>query len=181
LHYTPLNVPAAYPIGATYANTAPDPTSPWVMPGTYQVRLTVNGTSYTQSLEVKMDPRVKISDADIKLQHDLSLKCYEARKSVMKIMDEISEESMRLKKSTAANSKDLDDRAAMLQRQARGSKDPNFARLENIFATLFGILHGADMAPTLQTVNAVKDANMQLDTLRGKWTAMKKEIDKSAK
>src|SRR6201991_344228 len=39
LHYQPLNVPASYPISAVYANTAPVATSPWVMPGTYMLKL----------------------------------------------------------------------------------------------------------------------------------------------
>ena len=33
--------------------------SPWVAPGTYSVRLTVDGKSSTQPITVKMDPRVK--------------------------------------------------------------------------------------------------------------------------
>jgi photosystem II stability/assembly factor-like uncharacterized protein len=35
--------------------------SPWVAPGTYTVRLTVDGKSVTQPITVKMDPRVKIT------------------------------------------------------------------------------------------------------------------------
>ncbi len=33
LHYQPLNVPVSYPISAVTGNTAPSPTSPWVLPG----------------------------------------------------------------------------------------------------------------------------------------------------
>ena len=76
MHYQPLNVPPSYPISATPMNTAPDPTSPWVMPGTYTARLTVDGKIYDQSFTVKMDPRVKTSAKDLQLQHDLSLSCY---------------------------------------------------------------------------------------------------------
>jgi hypothetical protein len=76
MHYQPLNVPPAYPIAATYLNTAPDPTSPWVMPGMYTARLTVDGKLYAQNFEVKMDPRVQTSVKDLQLQHDLSVMCY---------------------------------------------------------------------------------------------------------
>jgi hypothetical protein len=41
----------------TYASV----NAPWVAPGTYTVRLTVNGKSLTQTITVKMDPRVKIT------------------------------------------------------------------------------------------------------------------------
>ncbi|MEO6254508.1 MAG: hypothetical protein ABIO79_14440, partial [Ferruginibacter sp.] len=76
MHYQPLNVPPSYPISATYMNTAPDPTSPWVMPGNYTARLTVDGKVFTQILTVKMDPRVKTNIKDLAVQHDLSLICY---------------------------------------------------------------------------------------------------------
>jgi hypothetical protein len=43
------------------ASHLPGVNSPWVAPGTYTVRLTVNGKSMTQPITVKMDPRVKIT------------------------------------------------------------------------------------------------------------------------
>ena len=71
LHYTPLNLPPSYPIAAIYKNTAPAPTSPWVMPGNYTIKLKVNGETYSQPLVIKMDPRVTTSMADLQKQHDL--------------------------------------------------------------------------------------------------------------
>ena len=44
----------------------------WVLPGTYQVRLTVGGRAYRQAVLVKMDPRVKTSAADLTAQFKLS-------------------------------------------------------------------------------------------------------------
>jgi len=66
LHYTPLREPVSFPMAAIYQNTAPDKTSPWVMPGNYTIRLTVNGKTMSQPLVVKMDPRVKTSPVDLK-------------------------------------------------------------------------------------------------------------------
>jgi photosystem II stability/assembly factor-like uncharacterized protein len=43
MHYKPLDEPASYPISATYMDTAPDPTSPWVLAGNYTAKMTVNG------------------------------------------------------------------------------------------------------------------------------------------
>lgn len=77
LHYTPMNTPPSYPIAAVYGNTAPEFTSPWVMPGNYTAVLTVNGKSYTQTIKVKMDPRVTTSIADLQAQHDYSMTCYQ--------------------------------------------------------------------------------------------------------
>ena len=80
MRYTPLNVPAAYPMTAIIHNTAPDATSPWVMPGNYKVRLIANGQTQEQPITITMDPRVKTSSAEWQRQHDLSVICYEGRK-----------------------------------------------------------------------------------------------------
>ena len=47
-----------YPISAIYRDT-PGPQGEWAPPGTYMVKLTVDGRSYTQQLVVKPDPRVR--------------------------------------------------------------------------------------------------------------------------
>ena len=44
------------------------------LPGTYQVRLTVLGKTYTAPLEIKADPRLKVSQEDLAKQFDLLLK-----------------------------------------------------------------------------------------------------------
>ncbi len=38
------------------------------LPGKYEVKLTVDGTSYTAPIELRMDPRAKISEADLQKQ-----------------------------------------------------------------------------------------------------------------
>ncbi len=53
---------------------AGDPkTGPLVLPGTYTVRITVDGQSQTETLVVKQDPRVKVSTADLAEQVTLAL------------------------------------------------------------------------------------------------------------
>ena len=76
MRYQPLNEPASFPISAVKGNTTPDPTSPWVMPGQYTVRMKVNGKQFEQPLKVVMDPRVKTTMKDLQRQHDLSVICY---------------------------------------------------------------------------------------------------------
>ena len=50
---------AGLPISAVAGKTAPAPRAPWVAPGNYTVRLTVDGKTQTQPLVVKQDTRVK--------------------------------------------------------------------------------------------------------------------------
>jgi hypothetical protein len=80
MRYEPLNEPVSYPMTAVKNNTAPNPTAPWVMPGLYKVKLTANGQTIKQPLEIVMDPRVKTSLKDLQRQHDLSIICYEGKK-----------------------------------------------------------------------------------------------------
>jgi len=47
--------------GAVPHRTYPGVNSPWIAPGSYTVRLTADGKSVTQSIVVKMDPRVKVT------------------------------------------------------------------------------------------------------------------------
>ena len=54
----------------------------WVLPGEYNVVLTVNGQSYRQPLTVRMDPRVKTPAADLQRQFDDSQRAADAVKQV---------------------------------------------------------------------------------------------------
>jgi len=80
----PVKIPAAI-----YDNGRP--AGPLVLPGGYQVRLTVAGKSFTAPLEVKLDPRVKISEEDLRKQFDLMLKLRdrqdEMNKAILAIRD----------------------------------------------------------------------------------------------
>jgi photosystem II stability/assembly factor-like uncharacterized protein len=176
MHYTPLNLPSSYPIAAIYKNTGPNETSPWIMPGTYTVKLTIDGKVFTQSLVVKIDSRVKTSTADLQKQHDLSVQCYEGRKKCMEILNEIRRSRQELKTkitnmdSVAAKSfRDLDFLLLSLETDRPGSSDPTFSRVGNTFASLMNILQDNDMPPTAQTISAVKEAQTQLSELLKKW------------
>ena len=78
LHYAPPGDGCTLPISATPFNTKCEPEGPWVRPGTYTVKLTVDGKSYTEPVTVVMDPRVKTPAADLKLSDSLSLALYDA-------------------------------------------------------------------------------------------------------
>jgi hypothetical protein len=78
LHYPPPPGDKEYPIAATPHDTAPEPKGPWVLPGTYTVKLTANGRSVTQPLTVKMDPRVKTTALGLQQQFTLSKRLYDA-------------------------------------------------------------------------------------------------------
>ncbi len=77
-HETPAAPSFGYPIAAVYRDTPREPRGPWVVPGTYTVRLTADGIVQAQPLAVAMDPRVKTPPADIEAQHAISMRLCEA-------------------------------------------------------------------------------------------------------
>ena len=176
MKYASLNLPVSYPISATYMNTEPNQTAPWVMPGTYTVTLTIDGKVYTQTFTIKMDPRVKTSSANLQLQHDLSLQCYNRRKECMKILDEIRSYRSSLR-SGITNPEELnkkDKEAAVLDSTPQSINEWSFGRLNNGFASVFGALQDSDTPPTTQMINAVKELNQQMIVLKKKWENLKK-------
>lgn len=127
LHYDPLDIEPTFPISAVYKNTPPDPTSPWVMPGTYTARLTVDGKVQTQTFTVKMDPRVKTAVKDLQLQHDLSKSLYDYRKSLLNQKPSTEQEKR--------------EQATKLSRSER----------------VFDMLQGSDMPPTAAMIQAAEE------------------------
>jgi len=138
MHHQPLNEPATYPIAATYKNTAPEFTSPWVMPGTYTATLTVNGEKYAKPFVVKMDPRVKTPAAELQQQYDLSMICY----------------SSKIKIEAALKAGNLD-----------ATKTASLRKLQAGFSSVLNILQDADVAPTSQVVQAVNKLAAELKNI----------------
>ncbi len=180
LHYKPLDVSPQYPISAIYQNTMPDPTSPWVLPANYTVKLAVNGKTYTQPLTVKLDPRVKTLVTDLKTQHDLSVKMYEGRQQIMDVLKAIGAAKTKiidsLSKPISAQFNTMNmlkTKIMALESAPQGSAKVGFSNLESAFAGIFNILHDTDMPPTSQTISAANENITKLKTLMVQWNALK--------
>ncbi len=180
MHYTPLDLPPSYPIAAIYKNTAPRATSPWVMPGNYTAKLSVNGKTFSQPLVIKMDPRVKTSLRDLQKQHDLALLCYEGRKKISSISvvatnlhSQVKEFSEKANRKLQASLSDLDEKISGIEKVLPGSKSKSLAQVYSSFATLFNSLEESDMPVTSQLTNAVKETLAQLEQLEETWTQIK--------
>jgi photosystem II stability/assembly factor-like uncharacterized protein len=168
LHYTPLDVPPSYPISAVYQNTAPQPTSPWVMPGTYTVKLTVDGNTIIKPLTVKMDPRVKTTIQGLQLQHDFSLQVYTVRKALLQLGLEI--------RTAKASVKTEDPKKKIGELLTSATGKPTIANLDESVSTLFTLLQGSDTPPTQQQIAGVQQVMKQFDTLKKLWEEIKKQM-----
>jgi photosystem II stability/assembly factor-like uncharacterized protein len=75
LHYAPPDaVHHYYPISAIYRDTPREPRGPIAVPGLYSVKLAVDGRTFTQPLQLRMDPRVKTPLAGLRQQFDLAMR-----------------------------------------------------------------------------------------------------------
>jgi photosystem II stability/assembly factor-like uncharacterized protein len=179
MHYTPIaGVEPDFPISATYRNTAPEATSPWVVPGDYTVTLTVDGKTFIQRLTVAMDPRVNASAGDLREQFDLSWRLYQLRLKLAPIgekFDDVAEQLTKLK-ARAAEQPDLTQKLeAFVQTLMKfGPPHPRPGAPPSLFVLdstthLFGDIQGADAAPTAATKAAVADLETKVGPVMDAW------------
>jgi hypothetical protein len=178
--------------GATKVPHAPlwggSTAGPEALPGTYQSRLTVLGKSYTAPVEIKADPRLKISSEDLAKQFDLLLKIRdkvtETDDAIIQIRDvreQINSINKRLKndpraKAIADAGKALDTKMteveeALIQTKAKSGQDVlNFpVRLNNHLVALSGVVGSADSAPTKQSYEVFDMLDKAVDEQLAKW------------
>ncbi len=179
MHYTPIaGVEPEFPISATYRNTAPQATSPWVAPGDYTVTLTVEGKTFTQPLTVAMDPRVKASAADFQEQFDLSWRLYQLRLTLAPIgekFDDIAEQLTKLK-ARAAERPDVTQKLEAFAQTLRqfGPPHPRPGSPPSLFVLdstthLFDDIQDADAAPTVATKAAIEDLETKVGATTDAW------------
>jgi len=159
-------------------------TGPVAAPGTYQVRLTVNGKSETQSFELKKDPRLATTPEDYAKQLSFALqvrdKLSETNQGVVRIREvrrQLDEYATRDDKKVADAAKDLIGKLTkveeeLYQTKNRASEDPlNYPiKLNNKVAYVLGVVEGSDNPPTAQSYSVYEglasQVNAQLKTLK---------------
>ena len=179
MHTQPLNMPPAYAIAAIFGQTAPNPTSPWVMPGAYTVKLTVDGKSYAQPLVIKMDPRVKTSVVELKKQYDLSDKCYQELKQLIEESDKLISLQTQVEKllpnasaQLATSLKNMDTGVLNLQNGSPEEKGQNPKALRNTLFSLLNLMQESDMPVTTQVSQAVTKADASFILLNSKFNEL---------
>lgn len=157
-------------------NTPRSYSSPWVMPGTYTVRLTVDGHTYTQPLTVRMDPRVKAPAADLARQFSLSMEMYNGVAAASRALDQAT--ALRQQQPALVSQINAIAGAAGGGRGGRGGGGRGRGgagaspTLSSIRTTLNGVesqMQAADYAPTEQQAAAAAQAQAELQSLLSRW------------
>ncbi len=166
---------------------------PVAPPGTYQVRMLVDGTPVaTERFALKKDPRTKATQADLAAQfaflkqvRDRTTAANDAVKTIRWVKSQLTD---REKKLTGQALADFQSMAAPLrtelsvvedsiyQTKNRSGQDPlNYPiRLNNKIAALAGVAGSAEAVPTEQTTSVYTRLSVQLD---GELAKMKKALD----
>jgi photosystem II stability/assembly factor-like uncharacterized protein len=192
LHYPPPEGQRPeFPIAAIYGDTERHPLGPWVLPGSYTVKLTVNGRSYTQPLMVKMDPRVKTPQEGLDKQHAIAMQCYEGLKEVRGALEQVRKLRTQLGDLRGrAGQGALADAITALERKAgalegagggfrggggagSGSSEPSLSRASGELLGLMGLVEGADVTPTTQAVVASEQVKRTLEQVSARWSGIK--------
>jgi len=181
----PVEIP-----GAFYSGDGP--VGPLVVPGDYEVKLTVDGKSQTAPLHVAIDPRMKGAEAALQKQFELSnqvrdriAELHTAVNEIRSVKKQIAEFHQRfgneekLKPAFAA-ADGLTKKASAVEEQLiqvnmKGSEGnlafPNM--LNEALDTFSHVVDNADTAPTLPQYEVYKVLAARLDTELNKWNEIK--------
>jgi photosystem II stability/assembly factor-like uncharacterized protein len=170
-----------FSISAVKGKTPDGPHGPYVHPGTYVVRFTVDGKSVFKSIEVALDPRVRISDADLRLQTDLSNAMYEAHLSAQGFIDAID----RRLSEGGLTEQAKDALLAIRGEGAPGDPDivyssirytplerESFVGLQDKFQFILNVVQAADVRPTTQAVSAANDLLESLEGMKKRFAEL---------
>jgi photosystem II stability/assembly factor-like uncharacterized protein len=173
--------------GRTYAAV----NAPWAPPGSYTVRLTADGKSYTQPITLKLDPRVKTPASGLTKLAALSLEMYNGAKASRASYNEARALVAALEKSPDASTDAFKDEVEKLAPAparggggrggfggggGRGAAAPAAPSLESVSNALNAAamsMQSADVTPTANEVQACAKANADLAAITAKWSALK--------
>jgi photosystem II stability/assembly factor-like uncharacterized protein len=192
LHYpAPGSVKHEYPISAIYRDTPRSPLGPPVLPGSYTVKITVHGRSYMQPLTVKMDPRVKASEDDLRRQFELETgiveamnQSYDALQQVRNLRQQLNAAKARAKEARLLSDiVSLEQKAAELEGSEGGwgalflstPEGKSLTRLNVGLSTLLAAVDSADTAPTETENTTFHDVEIALKGQLTLWNEIKTE------
>ena len=155
---------------------------PLAPPGTYQVRLTVDGQSHAQTFEIVKDPRVEATQADFDAQFELLMKVrdklsetHDSIGRLRSIRQQVDEWAQRAEDHSSAEAvsnaaTDLKEKLSaiegeLIQVDYKGARDRLHlpVKLNARLAELTAVISSADFAPPKQTYDVFEDFSGRID------------------
>ena len=185
LHYpAPVSSRHEYPIAAIPHDTPRLPLGPTALPGNYSVRLTVDGNSMTAPLNIKMDPRVRISPADLdkKFHAEMRLaviasETSQALAEAGSICKQLEEHNAQAKDEVQSNLADFQKKLTALMGGggffAPPSAEATLSRINGEAGTLYQQLWPVNAAPTASQAEAMAAAERGSADVLKRWNDFK--------
>ncbi|HKW02841.1 MAG TPA: hypothetical protein VJN96_23660 [Vicinamibacterales bacterium] len=206
VHYQPLGAGGGgrgggggLPIAAVPFDTVAPSAAPWVNPGTYTVKLTVNGKSYTQPITVKQDPRVKTPALAMQQLYTLTKASYfgaadaqAAASQAASLRSQVADLTPKASGATAETLAAFDrklssllgasEAAAPAGRGGRGGRGgapaggstaTTLSSAESALAGSMSLLQGADVTPPASSVATMTQAQQAAAGVMARWTTIK--------
>jgi len=185
LHYdAPKAMSHSFEINANPGLTPASPEGALVTPGTYTLKLTVDGKTYSQTVAVKADPRSRATLADLTAQNALLGKIsqaidasYEGNHAAAALRDAVraaaNGASPEVASKASAIAAQLDSVAGGQGGRGRGrggqGAPPTFASLNGTFVSQLNAQEQGDLAPTTSARAAWAAACMDLGKTVATW------------
>jgi hypothetical protein len=185
-----------YPLGQSVQATYWGPTGPLAAPGSYIVRLTANGKSSSQPLTIKMDPRVKATQAQLTRQVELASRLTARLGEVSSAMQQAGElrKQIETRKKESGGNAELQQALAALERKIEvlaeadseadfglfglavpGEVNPPLPKVAAALTGMLTIVESADAAPTMDAAAASEKWEASAQAALARWTALQRE------
>jgi hypothetical protein len=189
----PRGAERGYSIAAVHMNTPSGPFGPWVQPGEYTVRLTIDGQPYEQPLTVRLDPRVEVTDEALQMQYDYSMQCYRlyhaaqtVREQIESLRSQVRDYMEQLNGPVGEVFENLDQAAVAITGEGVPSEpdilyssvyeapegEETLVGFQTTLLWLHLLLQNADVRPTTQIVQAVQDQEPIFQDLIRRWNTL---------
>jgi photosystem II stability/assembly factor-like uncharacterized protein len=192
LRYQPLGEGGGRGGGAAVPHrTYPSVNAPWAPPGTYSVRLSVDGKTYTQPLSLHLDPRVKTPPLGLSTLNTLTREMYTGARKLRAAAEDARALAGQLEAAQGADAeamkKALSDMAPPPPagggrggfggggRGGRGGGGDTTPTLDGVSAQMTAAamaMQSADTAPTAREVAACAEARRLAAAVLAKWTKL---------
>jgi len=159
------------------------PRGPRAIPGTYQVRLTIDEKSFSQPLKIVMDPRSPATPHDLEQQLQLgrqvfaeTIRCRQALSEIRSVQKQLSD----LEQKFGEGHGDLKSAVSQLETEIRrimaGTEDSNTMGLQRAsggLASALGVVESGDRAVPSQAITLYNESSQALKLRIADWNHVK--------
>jgi photosystem II stability/assembly factor-like uncharacterized protein len=145
-----------------------EPQGPMVIPGQYEIRLTVAGATYRQPITVKLDPRLHYSTEELQRQLDLAQKIAAAMAATYEAYNQAAKLHTQLAAQTSPEAKALDEKV-----QALTDAPSGLGPMNRDLTRLMIAVGQSDSPPVTEVVETFTGMCQETHSVLARWNALR--------